>query len=121
MTYNGSAYTLSAILSNVVGDETIALEYVNNANVHAGEYTTEVSVPASVVNYQMATASVEYQIEQLKVEIGWDYVSAFTYDGAQKTVNAIVVNKVVGDIVTFEGAKQKSEIEILAISKNKAE
>lgn len=36
-------------------------------------------------------------------------------------IGKALLGKKVGDIVTFEGAKQKSEIEILAISKNKAE
>ena len=36
-------------------------------------------------------------------------------------IGKALLGKRVGDIVTFEGAKQKSEIEILAISKNKAE
>ena len=36
-------------------------------------------------------------------------------------IGKALLGKRVGDVVTFEGAKQKSEIEILAISKNKAE
>ncbi len=36
-------------------------------------------------------------------------------------IGKALLGKKVGDVVTFEGAKQKSEIEILAISKNKAE
>lgn len=36
-------------------------------------------------------------------------------------IGKALLGKKVGDIVTFDGAKQKSEIEILAISKNKAE
>ena len=36
-------------------------------------------------------------------------------------IGKALLGKKVGDIVTFEGAKQKTEIEILAISKNKAE
>ncbi len=36
-------------------------------------------------------------------------------------IGKALLGKKVGDTVTFEGAKQKSEIEILAISKNKAE
>ena len=36
-------------------------------------------------------------------------------------IGKALLSKRVGDVVTFEGAKQKSEIEILAISKNKAE
>ncbi|MBO5396520.1 MAG: transcription elongation factor GreA [Clostridia bacterium] len=36
-------------------------------------------------------------------------------------IGKALLGKKVGDVVTFEGAKQKSEIEILAISKNKTE
>ena len=36
-------------------------------------------------------------------------------------IGKALLGKKVGDVVTFEGAKQKTEIEILAISKNKAE
>lgn len=36
-------------------------------------------------------------------------------------IGKALLGKKVGDTVTFEGAKQKTEIEILAISKNKAE
>lgn len=36
-------------------------------------------------------------------------------------IGKALLGKKVGDIVTFEGAKQKTEIEILAISKNQAE
>lgn len=36
-------------------------------------------------------------------------------------IGKALLGKKVGDIVAFEGAKQKTEIEILAISKNKAE
>ncbi len=36
-------------------------------------------------------------------------------------IGKALLGKKVGDVVTFEGAKQKSEIEVLAISKNKAE
>ncbi len=36
-------------------------------------------------------------------------------------IGKALLGKKVGDIVTFEGAKQKTEIEVLAISKNKAE
>ena len=36
-------------------------------------------------------------------------------------IGKALIGKRVGDTVIFEGAKQKSEIEILAISKNKAE
>ena len=36
-------------------------------------------------------------------------------------IGKALLGKKVGDIVTIEGAKQKTEIEILAISKNKAE
>ena len=36
-------------------------------------------------------------------------------------IGKALLGKRVGDVVTFEGAKQKTEIEILAISKNKAE
>jgi transcription elongation factor GreA len=36
-------------------------------------------------------------------------------------IGKALLGKKVGDVVTFEGAKQKTEIEVLAISKNKAE
>ena len=36
-------------------------------------------------------------------------------------IGKALLGKRVGDVVSFEGAKQKTEIEILAISKNKAE
>lgn len=36
-------------------------------------------------------------------------------------IGKALLGKKVGDVVTFDGARQKTEIEILAISKNKAE
>ncbi|MBR2480341.1 MAG: hypothetical protein IKB56_03435, partial [Clostridia bacterium] len=101
MTYNGSAYTLNATLSGVIGSGNVTLEYSNNFNTRAGEYTASVKVPESVVNYQMETTSVTYTISQLKVEIIWSYTEAFTYDGTEKVVTASASNKAPADEVTF--------------------
>ncbi len=56
-----------------------------NYKVTLNEYTLE--------NYTINITDLTFAIEQLEVEISWDYVSPFTYAGQLYTVNAVVTNR----------------------------
>ena len=100
MVYSGNQYALRVVLNNVVDGETVTCDYTNNENTFAGSYTATVKLAESAVNYALTDASVDYEIEQLKVVVSWG-ASEFTYDGTEKSITATATNRASSDNVTF--------------------
>ncbi|MBQ0018242.1 MAG: BspA family leucine-rich repeat surface protein [Clostridiales bacterium] len=89
--YDGTEKSV-AIVSDI--DEKIRVEYTANKQVNAGDYTAVAKFfPVDTENYEAPEeASYKWHIDKgdfdMK-EVVWDYSSAFTYDGAGKTVKLI--------------------------------
>ena len=101
--YNGTAYTLTAIVANGVAGENIAFRYTDNEKTYAGNYSSTVELAVGNGNYvwsETSVNSVAWEIEKLKVAPTWGD-DTFIYDGQEHVLSATASNKVLTDTVSF--------------------
>ncbi len=100
-TYNASAFTIVANASGLIGNDTCNVTIIGETvKTNVGDYTATAS---SLTNSNYALPSevdVSWSITALLVEIAWGE-GAFTYDGNEKNVGAIVNNRQGDDEVSF--------------------
>lgn len=86
--YDGSEKTVE--LTGTLPAGVTVKGYQNNAKTNAGEYTATVELEYDTVNHNApAISNCVWKIEKATYDMAnakWDYVSAFTYNGTEKTV-----------------------------------
>lgn len=98
LTYNGKYQLPSAVVSNLFEGDSAALEFSDEGNKNAGQYTVSV-ISISNSNYKLpADCLVSYVIEPYAVSISADN-TVFVYDGTKKAPDAIIVGMLEGDKV----------------------
>ncbi|MBQ7975492.1 MAG: S-layer homology domain-containing protein, partial [Clostridia bacterium] len=105
--FYGETLTLPEATSNigsVTVDKTVA------QMKDKGTYTVTYTV-AGTNNYDGDTETINVTIKQLPVNIKWENADGLVYDGTQKTITAVLANKVEGDNVnlTVEGVTSATE------------
>ena len=89
--YDGSEKTVE--LTGTLPDGVTVKSYSNNAKTNAGEYTATVELEYDTLNHNApAVANCAWKIEKATYDMSnakWDYESAFTYNGAEKTVSVV--------------------------------
>ncbi len=89
-TYNGSEKTVSVV--GLPSGVTVA-SYSENAKTNAGSYTATVSFNYDATNYNTPVlADCSWVINKATYDMSnarWDYTSAFTYNGSEKTVSVV--------------------------------
>lgn len=100
--YDGTLQGITAVITNVIGTDDVALHLENNENHFAGDYVASI---VSIVgddnfNYALPTdgLSQSWSIAKRVLNITWAG-GDFTYDGTQKSVSATITNLVEGNQV----------------------
>ncbi|MBO4534534.1 MAG: hypothetical protein J5755_01200, partial [Clostridia bacterium] len=98
LTYNGKAYTLSAVLSGLQGSDNVDsyLSYTNNSKTAAGTYTANVSINVNT-NYTLTSASRQWTIAKRDLTTSFSSAS-LTYNKTQQGIALTVGNVVAGDV-----------------------
>ena len=90
-TYDGSPKSVE--ITGTLPDGVTIKEYHNNAKTNAGDYTATVEFNYDTLNHNApAVSSCAWKIEKATYDMSnakWDYESAFTYNGAEKTVSVV--------------------------------
>ena len=96
--YNFNGYTVSAVLSGVVGGDSVTLELSNFEKNTVGAYVTGATLPATYTNYTLTGVStLEWEITPYVLDVTWKIqggtAKTFVYDGTAKeavpTVNPL--------------------------------
>lgn len=91
LVYDGSAVSVTAEATGLVGDDTCTVTVENGDKTDAGTYTAK-ATGLSNGNYKLpADVEQSYTIAPRPVELSWS-ASDFTYDGNEKTVTATITN-----------------------------
>lgn len=105
--FYGETLTLPEATSNI---GTVTVDKTVAQMKDKGTYTVTYTV-AGTNNYDGDTKTVNVTIKQLPVNITWENAESLVYDGTQKTITAVLANKVEGDNVnlTVEGVTSATE------------
>lgn len=107
-TYDGTAQSVSATATDLVGTDTCSVTVEGGAETEAGTHTAR-ATSLDNPNYQLPSTDIsrEYVISPLPVRLSWQDEDR-TYDGSEQTVTATIDNLVSGDDcpLTYEGNAQ---------------